>query len=126
LQATVSRALGDQPGVSSATRARVRRAAKTLGYIVGETGRALTTRQTSEIGIVCVELTNPFYAALPGLLNEAFAKHGYRTTFITDRGDQPLAIEPLLDASLEWVALTTLGRPTSCRRSFDTVACRAS
>jgi len=100
-QPTVSRALRDQPAVSSAPRARVRRAAKTLGYIARETGWALATRQTSKIGIVSAELTNPFYAALRGLLNEAFAMHGYRTIFITDRGDQPLAIEPLLDGSLE-------------------------
>ncbi|MDQ2756369.1 MAG: LacI family transcriptional regulator [Actinomycetota bacterium] len=106
-QPTVSRALRDQPGVSQATRARVRQAAKTLGYIASETGRALATRQASKIGVVSSELTNPFYAALPGLLAEAFAMHGYRTIFITDRGDQPLAIEPLLDGSLDGVALTT-------------------
>lgn len=106
-QPTVSRALRDQPGVSSATRTRIRRAAKALGYVTSEAGRALATRQTSKIGIVSAELTNPFYAALTGLLNEAFAKHGYRTIFITDRGDQPVAIEPLLDGSLDGVALTT-------------------
>ena len=106
-QPTVSRALRDQPGVSLATRTLVRRSAKTLGYVTSETGRALATRQTSKIGIVTAELTNPFYAGLPGLLNEAFAKHGYRTIFITEREDQPLAIEPLLDGSLDGVALTT-------------------
>lgn len=106
-QPTVSRALRDQPGVSSATRARVRRAAETLGYVTSQTGRALATRRTSKIGIVSAELTNPFYAALPGLLNEAFAKRGYRTVFLTDRGDRPLVIEPLLDGSVDGVALTT-------------------
>ena len=106
-QPTVSRALRDQPGVSPATRANVRQAAKTLGYVTMETGRALATRQTSKVGIVSAELTNPFYAALPGLLSEAFAQRGYRTIFITERGDQPLAIEPLLDGSLDGVALTT-------------------
>ena len=45
-QATVSRALRDDARVTAATRARVRQAAATLGYVPSELGRGLSTRTT--------------------------------------------------------------------------------
>ncbi len=106
-QPTVSRALRDQPGVSPQTRARVRSAARQLGHVTMQTGRALATRQTSKIGIVSAELSNPFYPALLGPLHAAFVERGYRTTLFTDRADEPFEAAPLLDGSLDGAVLTT-------------------
>lgn len=106
-QPTVSRALRDEAGVSEKTRARVREAARLLGYVPSEVARALSTRQSRRIGIVSAELTNPFYPALIGPLHAALAAEGYRSILITDRGDEPLEIEPLIDGSVDGVVLTT-------------------
>jgi LacI family transcriptional regulator len=106
-QPTVSRALRDQAGVSAATRKRVREAARALGYVPSQAGRALSTQTTGRIGIVSAELTNPFYPAVLEPLHDALAEAGYRTILITDRGDQPVELEPLLNGSLDGVVLTT-------------------
>jgi len=106
-QPTVSRALRDQRGVSAPTRARVREAARALGYVTSQTGRALSTRATRRVGIVSAELGNPFYPALLEPLHAALEERGYRVILITDRGEVPVEIEPLIDGSLDGVLLTT-------------------
>jgi LacI family transcriptional regulator len=109
-QPTVSRALRDQAGVSAATRKKVREAARALGYVPSQAGRALSTQTTGRIGIVSAELSNPFYPTVLEPLHDALAAAGYRAILITDRGDQPVELEPLLDGSLDGVVLTTTER----------------
>jgi len=106
-QPTVSRALRDQRGVSAATRAKVREAARTLGYVPSQAGRALSTRASRRVGVVSAELGNPFYPALLEPLHDALEQGGYRVILITDRGEVPVEIEPLIDGSLDGVLLTT-------------------
>lgn len=106
-QPTVSRALRDQRGVSASTRAKVREAARVLGYVTSQTGRSLSTRTTRRVGVVSAELGNPFYPALLEPLHDELAKHGYRMILVTDRGDVPVEVEPLIDGSLDGAVLTT-------------------
>jgi LacI family transcriptional regulator len=106
-QPTVSRALRDSPGVSFETRAKVREAAKALGYVPSQAGRSLSTQSTGRIGIVSAELGNPFFPALLEPLHQRLSAHGYRTILVTDRGEDPLEIETLIDGSLDGVILTT-------------------
>lgn len=112
-QPTVSRALRDRAGVSAATRKKVREAARALGYVPSQAGRALSTQTTGRIGIVSAELTNPFYPTVLEPLHDALAAAGYRTILITDRGDQPVELEQLLNGSLDGVVLTTTERHSS-------------
>jgi LacI family transcriptional regulator len=112
-QPTVSRALRDQAGVSATTRRRVREAARALGYVPIHAGRALSTQTTGRIGIVSAELGNPFYPALLEPLHAALAERGYRAILITDRGDAPVELEPLIDGSLDGVVLTTCERSST-------------
>ena len=46
-------------------------------------------------------------------LHDALAGHGYRTVLFTDRGEQPVELDPLLDGSLNGVVLTTSERTSS-------------
>jgi len=112
-QPTVSRALRDQAGVSAVTRRRVREAARQLGYVPSHAGRALSTQTTGRIGIVSAELGNPFYPALLEPLHAALAERGYRAILLTDRGDAPVELEPLIDGSLDGVVLTTTERSSA-------------
>lgn len=112
-QPTVSRALRDRRGVSEATRHAVREAARALGYVPSQAGRALSTRTAGRVGIVSAELGNPFYPALIGPLSDGLATAGYRTILVTDRGDVPVEIEPLVDGSLDGVVLTTAEREST-------------
>jgi LacI family transcriptional regulator len=106
-QPTVSRALRDQPGMSAATRARVREAARSLGYVPSQTGRSLATRRTRRIGVVVAELSNPFYPALVVPLHDALERAEYRMILVTDRGTDGMDLEALLDGSLDGVVLST-------------------
>ena len=60
-QPTVSRALRDSPKVSEETKQRVRQAARALGYVPSETGRALSSGRTRRIGLLLTDLENQFY-----------------------------------------------------------------
>ena len=60
-QPTVSRALRDNPKVSEETKQRVRDAAKALGYVPSEAGRALSSGRTRRIGLLLTDLENQFY-----------------------------------------------------------------
>ena len=60
-QPTVSRALRDSPKVSEETKQRVRKAARALGYVPSETGRALSSGRTRRIGLLLTDLENQFY-----------------------------------------------------------------
>jgi len=109
-QPTVSRALRDLRGTSAATRARVRAAARELGYVPLQSGRVLSTRLSRRVGIVTGELSNPFY---PGLLEPMIAalhQRGYLPVLIPDDDLDALNPEPLMDGSLDGVILTTAHR----------------
>jgi LacI family transcriptional regulator len=63
-QATAARALGGYGHVSPAVRARVLRAARELGYVPNSVARALKSGVTHAVGLVVVDIENPFFAAL--------------------------------------------------------------
>jgi DNA-binding LacI/PurR family transcriptional regulator len=62
--ATVSRALRDVPGVSEATRDRIRQVAEELSYVVSPEASALSRGQTGRVGVVVPQLGAWFYSAL--------------------------------------------------------------
>lgn len=106
-QATVSRAMRDQRGVSAETRSRVRAAALELGYVATHTSLARATRRTREVGVVSAALTNPFSPALIGPLQEALRERGLRTVLMTESEDELLGDGTLTDGSLDGIVLTT-------------------
>ncbi|MCD2191863.1 substrate-binding domain-containing protein [Actinomycetospora endophytica] len=106
-QATVSRALREHHGVARATRDRVREAARSLGYVPSSTARALSTRRTGRIAVVCSGLDDPFHAALVAPLHDALSDRGLQTVLVTDTDEHPVTIDDLLDGACDGVVLTT-------------------
>ncbi|CAM5358899.1 LacI family transcriptional regulator OS=Streptomyces tendae OX=1932 GN=GUR47_08725 PE=4 SV=1 [Streptomyces tendae] len=106
-QPTVSRALRDDPRVSSATREKVKEAARALNYVPSEVGRSLSTRSTRRIGVIVTDLTNPFYPHVVAPLHDELGRLGYRMMLLTERSDEAVAQEELLDQSLDGVVLAT-------------------
>ncbi|MCA1185118.1 MULTISPECIES: LacI family DNA-binding transcriptional regulator [unclassified Saccharopolyspora] len=119
-QATVSRALRGDPRVSVATRERVRHAADALNYVPSAAGRSLSTHTTRRIGVLVSDLANPFYPYLVGPLHDELEQRGYRMMLLTERSDEALAAEQLLDHSIDGAVLTTAtsgsGLPDALRR----------
>ncbi|MEV0523922.1 LacI family DNA-binding transcriptional regulator [Streptomyces sp. NPDC050439] len=106
-QPTVSRALRDDSRVSAATREKVRQAAQALNYVPSEAGRTLSTRSTRRIGVIVTDLTNPFYPHVIAPLHDELQLLGYRMMLLTERSDEAVAEEKLLDQSLDGVVLAT-------------------
>ena len=76
-QPTVSRALRDSPKVSEETKARVREAARALGYVPSETGRALSSGRTRRIGC-CYRSGNQFYPHVIAPMHHELEALGYQ------------------------------------------------
>ncbi len=85
-QATVSRALRDDPNVADKTKERVREAADRLGYVPNELGRHLKNRTTRRIAFVA-DLDNPLWPMLVTQAHDELAARGYTMTLLAERGD---------------------------------------
>ncbi len=98
-RSTASRALGGNGYVAEPVRARVRNAAKKLGYVVDVTARSLKQQSSRLIGVVVSDLKNPFYAGLASGAAQAARAAGYTTVLIDDRdggSDENAAAEALV------------------------------
>jgi LacI family transcriptional regulator len=106
-QPTVSRALRDNPKVSEETKRRVRVAAKALGYVPSETGRALSSGRTRRIGLLLTDLENQFYPHVIAPMHRELEALGYQLVLQTESSDTGLVTERLLANGLEGVLLAT-------------------
>lgn len=75
--ATVSKALSDKSDISEEMKKKVRKAAKELNYKPNFIARGLVTRQTSTIGLIVPDITNPFYSEIARAIEETVNKEGY-------------------------------------------------
>lgn len=75
--ATVSRALRDDPAVTEATRAKVRKAAEELGYTPSAVAAALARGSSNTVGVVSPWMSRWFFATVIEGINEVIAGHGY-------------------------------------------------
>lgn len=76
-QATVSRVINNNPGVSPSMRERVLKAMQQLGYSPNASARALTTGRTNLLGLMVSNITNPFYPEVVQAVAAAALRHGY-------------------------------------------------
>lgn len=79
---SASAALNDRPGVSPATRERVRAAAQELDYVPSMRGRSLSSKRAFSIGFIVerdfsVLEADPFFSAFIGGVEESLAPRNY-------------------------------------------------
>ena len=74
---TASRALNNHPLVAAATHKRVLRASAALGYVPNLLARGLVTDRTRTVGVILLELANPFFAELVSGIQAMAAKREY-------------------------------------------------
>ena len=106
-QPTVSRALRDSPKVSEETKHRVREAAKALGYVPSETGRALSSGRTRRIGLLLTDLENQFYPHVIAPMHHELEAFGYQLVLLTETTDTATVAERLISNGLDGVLLAT-------------------
>ena len=114
-QPTVSRALRDSGKVSEETKRRVRQAAKALGYVPSETGRALSSGRTRRIGLLLTDLENQFYPHVIAPMHHELEAYGYQLVLQTETTDTATVAERLISNGLDGVLLatTTVARGTN-------------
>ena len=106
-QPTVSRALRDSPKVSAETKARVRRAADALGYVLSETGRALSSGRTRRVGLLLTDLENQFYPHVISPMHHELESLGYQLVLQTESSDRGQVADRLIANALDGVLLAT-------------------
>ena len=74
---TVSRALRDGTVVAKTTRKRVLAAAEELGYTPNLLARGLVENRTATVGVVIVEVANPFFAPMVSAVEAVSARRGF-------------------------------------------------
>lgn len=71
---TVSRAINDKPGVSEEVRQAILDLVDRMGYRPNQIARSLVTEQTTSIGLIVPDNTNPFFAQIArGVEDAAYA-----------------------------------------------------
>ena len=74
---TVSKALREEPDVSAATRARIKKMALDMGYVPDSSAQGLRTKTTKLFGLVIPATTNPIYARIIYAIEERSHELGY-------------------------------------------------
>ncbi len=85
--ATVSRALNDSEQIAPATRQAIEQAVERLGYRPNTIARSLVTKSTQTIAFLLPDITNPFYAALVGGIQEVALASDHTMLLCTTGGD---------------------------------------
>jgi len=74
---TVSKALRDEPDVSAATKAKIKKLAADMGYVPDSSAQGLRTKTTKLFGLVIPSTTNPIYARIVFAIEERAHELGY-------------------------------------------------
>ncbi len=74
---TVSRAINDKSEISPETRQRILEIAHRLGFRPNHIARSLVRQQTTTIGIVIPDITNPFFSEIVRGVEDAARAHDY-------------------------------------------------
>jgi len=95
---TVSRALSDSPLVNAATKERICRVARRLGYERNEVARALVMGSSGAVGLVVPDITNPFFSDIARGVGEIADRAGYGVILCNTSGrvDRELSYVRLL------------------------------
>jgi LacI family transcriptional regulator len=74
---TVSKALRDEPDVSSATRTRLKALAQQMGYVPDSSAQGLRTKTTRMFGLIIPSITDPIFGRITFAIEERAHELGY-------------------------------------------------
>lgn len=92
---TVSRVIQDSPKISEATKARVRKEMKALGYVPNFSAQSLVNKMTQSIGIILPEadvaiFQNPFFLESIRGISDLANEKDFTMSIVTARADEEL------------------------------------
>jgi LacI family transcriptional regulator len=121
---TVSRALNDLPGVSEATRARIKAEAERIGYVPNAHARSLVLGSRKTIGVIITDFANPFFNDLVSEIEEQAIGAGY-TVLLLLSDEDPVREQAAVEAALRSGVDAIIGVPVQGRVNPWTAVTRA-
>jgi len=109
-ESTASRALKDDPRIGETTRAAVRAAAASLGYVPNAAARSLRAKRTQILGLLLDDLADPVHGQLAAGFEEAAAAQGYAVFMMTGLHDperENRALRTFLEHRADGIALAS-------------------
>jgi LacI family transcriptional regulator len=109
--ATVSRALADDPRISETTRGKVQAAVKELGYQPNLLAAGLRTGSTGTIGLIVMDITNPFYSELARGVEDCAYAQGFSVILCDSDGSpekEAMYLGVLLSRRVDGVLMTPI------------------
>jgi LacI family transcriptional regulator len=102
-RATVSLVIRNVPSVADATRKRVQRSIKRLGYVYHRGAASLRMQQSHAIGLIVSDITNPFFAEIIVAIEERLAT-AHLVTLLGNTSEDHAKEERLLKTMREFPA----------------------
>jgi LacI family transcriptional regulator len=102
-RATVSLVIRNVPSVADATRKRVLRSIKRLGYVYHRGAASLRTQQSHAIGLIVSDITNPFFAEVIVAIEERLGAAHF-VTLLGNTSEDRVKEERLLKTMREFPA----------------------
>jgi DNA-binding LacI/PurR family transcriptional regulator len=87
-ESTVSRALADSPRVNLGTRKRIQRLARDMGFVPSAIARGLAIKRTSTLGVVIMDIGDPFVAKMVLSIDRQAQPRGY-SVILSTAGTDP-------------------------------------
>lgn len=109
-ESTASRALRDDPRIGEATRAAVRAAAASLGYVPNAAARSLRVQRTHILGLLLDDLADPVHGQVAAGFEEAAAGEGYAVFIMTglhDPAREQRALRAFVEHRADGIALAS-------------------
>jgi LacI family transcriptional regulator len=117
--ATISRALGGDPRISEPTRARVVAVAERLGYQPNLLASGFRTGSTATIGLIVMDITNPFYSELARGVEDCAYAQGFSVILCDSDGSpekESLYLRLLQRRRVDGVLMTPISGDAEQRR----------
>ncbi len=100
---TVSSVVNGKPGISVETKKRVLAAVQALGYRPFTIARSLRTRHTQTLALVVHDISNPFFAAVAGIVEDHARAAGYSMVLYNTHDDVEREADYIGRATERWV-----------------------
>ncbi len=124
---TVSKALRDEPDVSAATKAKIKKLAIDMGYVPDSSAQGLRTKTTKLLGLVIPATTNPIYARIVLAIEERAQDLGYdillaQTQNLAER--ETACLRRLLSRRVDGLFITPVYRFEAEARIYQEIVAR--
>jgi DNA-binding LacI/PurR family transcriptional regulator len=124
---TVSKALRDEPDVSSATKTKIKQLAHQMGYVPDSSAQGLRTKTTKLFGLVIPTATNPIYARIIFAIEERAQELGYDLLIahtLNKPEKEDAALRRFLSRRVDGLFITPVYRFEAQARIYQEIATR--